>query len=215
MACHIEANSFGGTVTLNNRKNGSNGSMAISVSAYATGGFEDSNTADYTSTNVGDLLDYGVVATSIVGTLTMDWIGAHFFASEPAECMMGSIPPLGISNSVASGAILYSSLFGGGIILDDVTRATGKVPYAATASTYVNHLIQAGFNAAATFTVLINNGASALSLSSISGTTGYFIDNSHSVAVSAGDTCANRVVGSGQSGTSVTWDGAGLLLTAS
>src|SRR5207248_7943283 len=80
MACYIrDPNNFNRTTTVTNRitdGNGSrNGSMAISVPAFTPGYFEDiAVSTDYDTVSVGNLLDYGVVASSNgSGGFEMTW----------------------------------------------------------------------------------------------------------------------------------------------
>jgi hypothetical protein len=126
--------------------------------------------------------------------------------------MIGGTPSAG--TGIGSEGTAYSPLFGGGNATSDTTRATGKFPFAVTASKYTNHITDAPGGGAATFTLLKNGSASGLAASSGAGQTGYFTDNiAPGVYFAVGQTCANEIVG-GSSG-SVTWAGASLLLTAS
>jgi hypothetical protein len=185
--------------------------MIISIPALTSGAFED--TAHSDSVAVGDLLDYGIVALETgTGHFTMDWIGAHFLATDTTLCMIGGTPTDSSTETVAHGHTAYSSLFGAGNLGDDLTRSTGLFPYALTASKFTNFLTAAGLHGAATFTLLKNGSASALSVSSTEHTAGYFTDNTDTVTFAVGDTCANQIVGTGQMGYSVTWAGAALLL---
>jgi hydroxyethylthiazole kinase-like sugar kinase family protein len=85
-------------------------------------------------------------------------------------------------------------------------------PYALIASNFTNYLTAADSTGAATFTLLQNGSPSALAVSSGEGETGYITDNTDTVDFAAGDTCANRIVGTGVVDTSVTWASATLLL---
>ena len=93
----------------------------------------------------------------------------------------------------------------------NVPRATGTFPYDATLSRYANH-IMAGEG---TCTLMVNGSATALAITVTSGMTGWLVDTTHSVSVVQGDTCANWIQGSGVTGTTLTWDGAGLRVVAS
>jgi hypothetical protein len=92
MACYLESNGFNKTTTVNNRINSSNGSMAISILDGASGYFEDSSIFS-DSVDVGDLLDYGFLASAVgnSNSFSISWIGAHFVATNSAQCMIGVI----------------------------------------------------------------------------------------------------------------------------
>lgn len=207
MACHLESNTFDEVTTVTNRINGSNGHMAISISASTSGYFEDTSSIDKNSVSVGDLLDYQFFASaSGSGSLGLDWIGAHFLATTTTQCMIGgsAIFP----ESIFSGTN-YSSLFGGGDVETYTARATGLFPYDSIASNFTTFIPTAG--GAATFTTMINGLLSTLTASCSAIESGYFTDTSHTVAFDVGDTCANRI--NVTSGT-LTWASASLLLDA-
>ena len=190
--------------------------MSVSIPSGISGDYED--TSDSDSVDSGDLLDYGIIGAPLAGSgsFRMDWIGAHFVADDPNLCMIGGSQ--GGAQLISSFATKYSSLFGGGSVAmsgDGGTfRATGKVPYAATATKLTNYLTQASQTptaGAATFTLLVNGTASSLTVSSTAGQSGYWTDSTHSVSIDVGDICANRIeVTAGD----VAWASAALLLEA-
>lgn len=217
MACHIESNSFDRTTLISNRKNGSNGSMAIYIPEGTSGHFEDSTHND--SVSVGDLLSYGIVAVENGNgdTLTIDWMGAHFLASTAWQCMIGGAPdspPL-----LQYPQVYYTSLVGGGDIGGVLPRATGLFPYGLTASNYTNLITSSDMGSgAATFTLLKNGSASALAVSSAGssgGKTGYIADNTDTVDFVVGDTCTNMIVPTNGVGTYIDWASSTLLIQAS
>lgn len=206
IACHIQSNGFDKPAIIVNRKNGTNGSMSISVPAFTSGYFEDASDSD--SVNAGDLLDYGIANGSSVagsGSFFMDWIGAHFLATNATLCMIGGSGGLGGGLGIGT---FYTSLFGGGEPDDTISRTTGLFSYDLDASQFTNHLVELS-PGAATFT-LLRNGSAALSISTLPGQTGYITDNG-STDYSVGDTCANQIVVTQDS---VKWVSATLLLQA-
>jgi hypothetical protein len=212
MACYVETNGFTAPTLIINRINAAAGSMRIVIpaSSLGVGNFEDTTHTD--SVSGGDLLDYQFVTTAMSNNLVMTWVGCHYVTGN-ANCMIGGTETE--TAIIPEGSTQYSSLFGGGNIAGDYTRATGKIPYGASLTNYGNFLPDADATGAATFTLLINALPSLLSISSTAGETGWIIDGTHAVTVSTGDTVTNQVVGSGAAGSTVTWGGAGLLVTAS
>lgn len=219
MACYVDINQFNGQTAIRNRINASSGSMAKMIPEGTTGYFEDTTGAS-DSVHLGDLLNYEIstVATETQNDiLSMDWIGSQFVPTNAGQSMIGGTPDQSQFNIIDQGVTDYSSLFGGGnpgpSTLPE-TRATGKFPFALTASTYTNHITDAPGGGAATFTLLKNGSSSGLAATSGSGQTGYFTDNTApGVNFAFGQTCANQIHATGGSGASITWDGAGLLLT--
>ena len=175
--------------------------MSVSIPSGISGDYED--TSDSDSVDSGDLLDYGIIGAPLAGTgsLRMDWIGAHLVADDPDLCMIGGSQGGGQFMSDTR----YSSLFGGGSAFGNLPRATGSISYDVDTSNFANFLTDA--NGAATFTLLIDDSPSDLTMSATS--SGYWIDTEHSVAVDVDHTCANSIVVT--SGT-ITWASAGLLL---
>jgi hypothetical protein len=219
LACHIASNSFDAATSIVNRIGSGgvsiDGSMAIvvpsgSLSGPNMGNFEDVTHSD--SVSVNDLLDYAFVSSADAGdTLVIDWVGCHFFAANAHHCMIGGMP--GFTPTMPYNTTTYTSLFGGGDVqpfAHNVPRATGTFPYDATVKQFSNY-ITAGEG---TCTLMINGAASALAVTASTGNTGWLTDTSDTATVSAGDTCANRISGSGVSGTKITYQGAGLLVAA-
>jgi hypothetical protein len=190
--------------------------MSISIASSHSGGFEDT-TGNSNSVSSGDYLDYQLSSTaSMGGVLEMNWIGAQFFATDLGQCMIGGTPNSNDTNRVvAAGNTVYSSLFGGGDPGSTIPRGTGLIPYDLVASNFTNHIsaVSNETTSAATFS-LLQNGTAALSISSSPGMTGWWTDTD-TASFNAGDICANKIEGAGNPGTSVTWGGAGLLLTTS
>ena len=201
LACNAETNEFNRSSVVTNRINGSNGSMSVSIPAATSGYYED--TSDSDSVDAGDLLDYGIIGAPLAGSgsIRMDWIGAHFVADDPDLCMIGGSQGGGQFMSDTR----YSSLFGGGSAFGNLPRATGLISYDVDASNFANFLTNA--TGAATFTLLVDGSASALTTSATS--SGYWIDTENSVAIDVDHTCTNRIAVT--SGT-ITWASAGLLL---
>ena len=216
MACNIQNNTIGpsgGSTSVHNRIGGSNGSMHMSYNHGVSGLMED--TSDDDDISVGDLVNYGFqCSTSGSGTFEVEWIGAHFLATNANLCMIGgspgSKPPTGGPWVIAPSSLpYYTSLFGGGEVGNTEGRATGLFPYASTASYYTNLLSES--DGVATFTLLKNGSSSGLSVVS-SSQTGYFIDTD-TVCFDVNDTCANQIAVA-ETGGSVTWTSAALLLEA-
>lgn len=222
MACNIESSVFARNTIIVNRISAANGSMSINIPPNTSGYFED--TDDYDDVAAGDLLDYGILAgTSFSSTgsdhMEMDWVGAHFMASSPQQCMIGGTPQTPSPYAyvyVMDGAAFYSSLFGGGNFQARAPiRATGVLPYSATASEFSNHITSwnASSNAYVTFNLRDGNGMAVLSNSVANSNTGWFTaSGSHTFA--AGETCMNEIVLSGTQGDRMGWAGASLLLEA-
>lgn len=190
LACYFEDNTFNRPSVVTNRINGANGSMAISIPSAmdATSGYYE-DTSDSDSVEAGDLLDYGIIGAPLAGSgsITMDWIGAHFVADDPNLCMIGGSQGGGVF--LSGNDPFYSSLFGGGKAASTSPRATGILSYDVTASKYTNFLT--GGSGEATFTLLVDGSSSALTASATS--SGYWTDNSHTVQIDAGHNCANQI----------------------
>lgn len=190
--------------------------MAIYVPEGASGYFEDLSHSDTVST--GDLLDYGIVAAENGNgnSLGVDWIGAHFLASTPSQCMIGGA---GDNPTLITGSISYfNSLFGAGDIHTGLAdRSTGLLPYDLTASNYTNYITDADMGTGVATFALVNGGTSVLCVtsgSSLGGMTGYITDTD-TANFAAGDTCTNSVTLTSGTGTNITWASAALLLQAS
>jgi hypothetical protein len=211
MACYIDNNNFNESTTVTNRVNYNNGSMSFCIPATYTGYFEDTTDGDVIY--VDDLLDYGFLASATGNTdsFSLDWIGAHFLASTTSRCMIGGSE--GLTTTISdSETDNYCSLFGGGLIGTDLTRATGLFPYALEASNFTNLVTDVEDAGSATFTLLKNGSATGLAVSSDGGT-GYFTDNpTTGPNFDVGDTCTNMIILT--AGTSVTLANGGLLLKA-
>jgi hypothetical protein len=207
LACYVEGNDCTRSTTVSSRKNAGSGSTAVSISTSTTGYFEDTTHSD--SVNVGDLLNYAFVATPTPGSgsMTMNWVGAHFVATDSDLCLIGGSQGGGALISDATAR--YTSLFGGGRVDVDTPRATGLFPYDLTASKFTNYLT-GSVGGAVGFTLLVNGSSSALAVSASS--SGFWTDSTHTVSIDAGDICANEIeVTAG----SVTWASGALLLEAS
>lgn len=212
MAGHIESNTFDKGTTFHNRINGSNGSMGFSASPGQTGTFEDVLHSD--SVSVDDMLCYSFVATASMGAgdITIDWLGAHFLATDSTQSVIGGASD-GPSQIMVTGSAItkYNSLFGGGNIDTTTPRATGLLPYALTATRLTNHLTM-NASAAGTFTLVHNESGSSQALSFSSGQTGWLTDNDNNpVSFDVADRCANQI--SVSTGT-IEWASAGLLVQA-
>jgi hypothetical protein len=196
LACNLEDNTFNRSTAINNRINGGNGAMAVSIPAGVSGYYEHTSHSD--SVDAGDLLDYGIIAASLggSGSLRMDWIGAHFVADDPNLCMIGGSQ--GGGATLSGNDPFFSSLFGGGLAAQSTARSTGLFPSTLTASTFANYLTgssQTPTAGAATFALIRNGAAARLTISSAPRTSGYFIDkdSTHAVAFTTSDTCANQI----------------------
>jgi hypothetical protein len=215
MACNIQNNDLSlsaNSILVHNRIGGSNGSMHVSYVSAQTGLMEDASDSDDIS--VGDLVNYGFhCALSGSGTFDVEWIGAHFLATNANLCMIGGSPGSSPTAVIAPSSDPYfTSLFGGGEVGSSPGRATGLFPYALTASNYTNHLSgPPSGDGVATFTLLKNYTTAALSVSSTA-QTGYFIDTD-TASFDAGDFCSNQI-SVAETGGSVTWSSAALLLEA-
>lgn len=119
--------------------------------------------------------------------------------------MIGGTPKGAVN--IPFGDVYYSSLFGGGNASNNETRATGVFPYAATVKDYANYII----SGSGTCTLMLNGMPSSLAVTSSTLLTGWLIDSSHMAGVLKLETCANRIYASG---TSLEWNGAGLLVAA-
>lgn len=210
LACTLESNGFNRSSVVTNRINGSNGSMSVSIPASTSGSYEDTSNGD--SVDVGDYLNYSIIGAPLAGagSFRMDWVGAHFVADDANLCMIGGSQ--GGGQLVAATSTKFSSLFGGGSVpiagSGSTARATGLLPYDLMASKFTNLLSSAA--GTATFTLLVDGSPSDLVTSASS--SGYWTDNTHTVQIDAGHTCANQIeVDTG----SVTWASAALLLEAS
>lgn len=133
MGCYLGSNGFNRATTITNRKNGSNGLMAVSIPSFVSGSLEDVASSNKDRVNAGDLLDYQFVASDSGNGASFElaWIGAHCLFSSLTQSMIGGSPvsPSRIPSLLNLDETTYeSSLFGGGNPAPSIPRATGLLP---------------------------------------------------------------------------------------
>src|SRR5437588_9114728 len=112
MACNIQ-NPTSGSITIKNRKyhNGvtNDGHMTITFGSNVSGYKEDAMPMDYDTIGVGDRMNYQFSGASNSNTFEVEWIGAHFEATNSALCMIGGSAAGTLTLSAEQ--TFYSSLF--------------------------------------------------------------------------------------------------------
>jgi len=198
--CYLATNTKSATTTFRTRINGANGNVALSISASATGIFEDTTNTD--SVSVDDLVNY-LVNCPNSGTWNSQLIAIEFETTDDAFQWAGMYY---FNSGIAVGANDFFYPDGDPVVGQNNANTQVKSRIAYTASELVCYISANDSTAAGTFVLRLNNANSSLSASITAGTTGYFEDTSNSVSVIATDEINYRLtVGTGgSSGTTMT-----------
>jgi hypothetical protein len=189
---YVDTNGRATDTLLRSRKNSANGNLLITISAGATGFFEDSSNSD--SLVDGDTFNYSFVTGTGAGTIGWTLVAATLTPTGTLRT-----PLLAASNNSAqtfSTATLFQP-FSSTVVGSIATEANGEseFTYAATLS---NMLLSVSANThAGTKTIkLRKNGADGNQTFTITaGATGYFEDTTNSDSVVDGDTATMQLAG--------------------
>ena len=184
---YISANSSNYTTTLRLRKNTANGNQVISITAAATGQFEDiSNTDTLTS---GDIVNYSSITGAGTGTITLQNISILF---EATTNLVNFYNTSGNFVNTAS-QTSYWQLSAANI---NTTESNVLLVFK-NAGTFKNLFVKITQNnrsTATTYTVRQNAADTTITLSVTGSTTGIFEDTSHTATISVDDTSAFKII---------------------
>lgn len=195
LSTYISANSLSGTHTIRLRKNTANGNLVVSISAAATGFFEDLANSD--AITAGDIVNLSHVAASGSGTITERSVPTTFIStSQFATRLIVSRPDGGRNFSTASvDRYLYLQ---SAVEAGNATESTAQQKILITV-TLNNLCVQVPANARTTTTEIRsrkNTADGALVVSITSTATGTFEDTANSDSLVSGD-LSNWVVRTG------------------
>lgn len=200
---YISANSASTTTAISFRVNGSSGACTVSISAGATGWFEDSTNS--VSVSVDDLIDIEILrgdASSIV-----------IKNVQISELTTDNSVVIGAWTATAQGlgtasATRYISGAGLAVTINATESTIGIPAYFARAATASKMLVNISSNARSTTTTYSSrkNGVGGNQTVSVtSGATGWFYDSANTDSISAGDYFNYKVVTSTGTGTISAW----------
>ena len=193
-AADIQTNSRDGTTTYRVRVNGSNTSIAVSVTAATTGLFEDiTNSAAVVN---GDLVGWLGSLSGTSGLIVHKFLLLDFENIEDETMLLWSF-----SNNIAAGLTQYTPVYGPGDTLDTTeSDVYHKLLQECRMSRFTFMAQGNTLNGTVTLQVRINsaNGAQTVSIGSTQ--TGYFEDVTNVDNIEATDTVAISVVSGGSSG---------------
>lgn len=194
----IGTNARGTDSTFRTRIGGSDGNIAISITASTTGVFEDTSNTD--SISVGNLVNYSITTGTGSGNLVGLW-GSDFIPSGTLYPIVGG-STAGIV--VNASAVNYVAFGGDNTMIATELNVRTDVDFA---TTFSNLFIQISANTivGAGTVVLRVEGSTVGNSASITGlTTGYFEDVTDSDTVSTTTNDVNYLVTGGAAGTSMT-----------
>jgi hypothetical protein len=124
MFCNVASNARGTTTTVNFRKNNADGNGAISITAGATGFFEDATNSDTVAS--GDTANYRVLTGSGTGAITFDRFGSTYDGADNQHDIFA------LTNSsiqrISSATDIFPDFFGA-LSVGNTTENRGKVRF--------------------------------------------------------------------------------------
>lgn len=193
---YISGNSRGTTSTYTLRKNGGNGNLTVSITAGATGIFEDTSNTDTVA--VGDNLNVALTQGSGGGTLTSHLVSTEFTSTTNTFLMIGG-PTSGVTQN--QNLTRYYSFTGTQSSTENVVES--KVGTNMSVSRLFLYLSANTVTATSTITLRKNTADTALTASIAASTTGVFEDTTNSVSCISTDLICMKIV-TGSGGTSLT-----------
>lgn len=197
---YIPSNSRTVTDTIRTRINGANGNCSVSITSGATGAFEDTSNTDTVAS--GDTINYAYVWGANGNFTSVNFIACDFSTTDSSSMLISQFTG---ALTVNANLTRYYGVMGDGG--DSYSTESDVKTYALVASTLSKLAINVTANTvSATSTCRLRvNGANGNSAASITAsTTGYYIDNSNSDTVAAGDSI-NYSVTTGATGTSMSF----------
>lgn len=203
----ITANSLSVTLSIKQRKNGADGSGALSITTGATGAFEDTSGSD--SVSAGDDLDYSVSAPAGSGSATLQYVSSLFDAKTTPGTITRMVNGYAVALSTAN-ATRYCHF--GGVLSTGQTVETNEQAKVKMAGTVKNLAVYISANARTNTTTVItrkNTADGNVTVSIGSGATGLFEDTSNSDSVAVDDLINLKfTTGSGNQSITFEWMGA-------
>ncbi len=196
---YISSNAAANSTVINLRNGGSSSALTISISASATGWFEDaSNSA---SVALNDLINFEILRTDS-GSVTIKRIDVNELSSDVSIVMGAWVNSAQGLATASATRYISSSGFAATINATETTNGIRSwIARAATASKMRINITANPRSTTTTFTSRVNgaNGNQTLSISTSA--TGWFEDASNSDSLAAGDTYNYKIVTGTGSGT--------------
>ena len=187
---YISANTRTTATTFRARINGANGNQSISVAGSSSGIFEDTVNTDTIAAN--DLVNSLWTTGTGIGTLTLYLIALDLETTNSKFSFAS-----GDALSLAQGTTRFLSIGGGMETPFSVSGYAVDMNIGATLSNFVIYISANSLDVTATFDVLVNNAASVLTLSILTGQTGRFEDTDSVTVVSTDEVEYKSVAPSG------------------
>lgn len=194
---YVSANTATGSTTMRFRKNGANGNQVVTVPSSTTGHFEDTTNTDTVAD--GDLVNINLV-TAASGSISATMAGVCFEATENAYEILAQSS--GGRTRTSSTATEFAMVAGSGAQAATESQKEIKVPVPFDASRLRVYVDSAPTNST-TFTLRKNGADTALAISTITTTTGWYEDASDVVGYAAGDLICLKI--SAASSSTVVW----------
>lgn len=191
--CVVNNNGRTTATTFKTRINGADGTCTVSVSAGATGLFEDTTHTDTVA--AGDLLGYAVVAGGPDGnSLRVQQVASAIVVTSGAQNDVFATSGGGATRT-ASGTATYYTLIGN--ISGSTTEANRVIQHAFSGSASRLRLYLSAntysTDGTATFRIAGADGAQTVTLTA--GATGWFEDTTHSDSFASTDNCCVKITG--------------------
>ena len=176
----VAANSIGGTVTGRTRLNTGNGAQSVSISASATGSFEDTTNSD--SPVAGDEVDYQMVTPVTLGSIT--W---NLFQVKSAGT--GRQVAFGHASGISLSADRFEPIEGSGVADTSDAEASNQIAARSTftASNLFVNVITHGASSGVDFFLRLGGANSALTLNVAASSTGLFENTTNTVDLISGN----------------------------
>jgi hypothetical protein len=191
---YVYSNSANFTTTLRVRKNTANGNQVISVTAAATGQFEDTSNTD--TLVDGDIINYSYVTAAGTGSIGVQNMAILFEATTNVVTFYKTAR-LGIGTASQTS---YWAMVSSGI---QTTEANALLVFK-TAGTLKKLFVKISTNTrttTTTYTVRKNSADTGITTSVTGSSTGIFEDTSNTSSIAVDDTSAFKVVTSTGTGT--------------
>ena len=196
---YAHANARTTTTTIRFRKNTTNGNLAVSIGAAATGKLEDITNADGVLPN--DLICYAVETGTGTEALTMGMFSVYRKGVDAnGIAISASSVAAGPTNANAYGAYSIENMIAGGADAAVSSRPKTSI----TISNLSIYLATNGITATSTFQFRKNAAATAISISITASTTGLF-ENVTDTDTAAADDLINTACTAGATGTSLSY----------
>ncbi len=188
---YINSNGRGTSTIYKTRINGADGNSSITVTAGATGLFEDTSNTDTIAS--GDLVNFSVTNGSGAGSITPNFLGAWVITTTGSNDLFGGANA-GTARS-ASGTADYFPFAGSGASSTTEANASIQHGFDARASKLRIYLSANAYasDATATFRVAAADGNQTITLTA--GATGWFEDTTHTDDFTANQDCCVKIVG--------------------